>query len=529
MKTNHQPSGMIAEQQRIIQQLSEENRQHRQEIDYLKERIDLLAAQLFSKTSERRKTDPDLPGQISYMKDLEEESPALAVIPPEPVHVSSHSRKKSGRKPLPEELTRIDIVHDIPEDQRQCQCGSFLDWIGEEVSEQLDVIPAQLRVLRHIRPKYACKSCEGLETKGGTIRIAPPPKQIIEKSIASPGLLAQIVTAKFVDSLPFYRQEKQFERLGYKISRANMAKWTIQLGKAIEPLSGLLRQEVLSGPLIQVDETTVQVLKEEGRDPSTKSYMWVMRSVTSEKPAVYYHYSPTRASSVARNLLESYQGVVQTDGYSGYDFIDASTELIHAGCWAHSRRKFMDVLKLQNKAKQTDAKFGHADQAVSYIRQLYAIEREADRDHLSIAQRVSLRQEKAKPIADTFYNWLKGLKSKTPPKGLLGKAVLYTLNRWEQLTLYLDYGFIPLDNNLAENAIRPFVVGRKNWLFCDTVPGAEANARLYSLIETARANNLNLHHYLKHLFEKLPHADTFDQLKSLLPQYLNLNTSQADE
>ena len=529
MKFDSHESNIIAEQQRIIQQLSEENKQNRHEIDYLKERIDLLAAQLFSKTSERRKTAPDIPGQISYMEDLEGDSPAPAATKPESVQVTSHTRKKTGRKPLPEELTRIEVVHDIPEDQKQCQCGSLLDWIGEEVSEQLDVIPAQLRVIRHIRPKYACKSCEGLETEGGPVKIAPPPKQIIEKSIASPGLLAQIVTAKFVDSLPFYRQEKQFERLGYKISRANMAKWTIQLGKAIESLSRLLRQEVLSGPLIQMDETTVQVLKEEDRDPSTKSYMWVMRSSASEKPAVYYHYSPTRASNVARNLLASYQGVVQTDGYSGYDFIDDSTELSHAGCWAHSRRKFMEILKLQNKAKQADAKFGHADQAVSYIRQLYAIEREADENHLSIAQRVSLRQAKAKPIADTFYNWLKGLKSKTPPKGLLGKAVLYALNRWEQLTLYLDDGFIPLDNNLAENAIRPFVLGRKNWLFCDTVPGAEANARLYSLIETARANNLNPHLYLKHLFEKLPHADTSDQLKSLLPQYLNLNTSQADE
>ncbi len=529
MKTDtNESNNKLTEQQKIIQQLSEENEQNRQEIDYLKERVNLLLAHIYSQKSERRKTELDIPGQMSYLEDLKEEPPTSAPVESEPVYVPAHKRKKSGRKPLPENLPRVEVIHDIPEDQKQCTCGSLLDWIGEEVSEQLDFIPAQLRVIRHIRPKYACKSCEGVETEGTTIKIAPPPKQIIEKSIASPGLLAQIITAKFVDSLPFYRQEKQFSRLGYKISRTNMANWTIFLGKAIEILLGLLKQEVLSGPLINMDETTLQVLKEEGRSPTTKSYMWVMRTGASEKPAVYFHYSPTRASSVAQELLESYEGVVQTDGYVGYDFIDSSDNIGHAGCWAHSRRKFMEILKLKGKIPKSETKFGHADQAVSYIRQLYEIEYQANDNQLSIQQRAELRQDRAKSIADEFHQWLKSLKSKTPPKGLLGKAIAYTLNRWDQLTYYLNDGYIPLDNNLAENAIRPFVVGRKNWLFSDTVVGAEASARLYSLVETARANNLNPYTYLKTLFEKLPYAETEDQLKSLLPQYLDTTTSETE-
>lgn len=529
MKTEiNDTTAKLAEQEKLIQQLREENLKQSHKIDYLNERIDLLVYQIYGKKSEKLKKDPDIPGQLSYLEPLEEEAPSIPEIP-EAVTIPTHTRKKSGRKPLPEDLTRVDVVHDIPEDQKQCRCGSLLDWIGEEISEQLDFIPAQLRVLRHIRPKYACKSCEGVETEGSPVKIAPPPKQIIERSIASFALLAHIITAKFVDALPFYRQSKQFARLGYELSRTNMVNWTIQLGKALKILCELLIQEILSGPLINMDETPIQVLKEEGRDPTTKSYMWVTRTGASENPAVYFHYHPTRASSVAQELLRSYKGVVQSDGYVGYDFINASPDMQHAGCWAHSRRKFMDVIKLKKKTKQSDAKFGHAEQALLYIRQLYAIEREADEEELTSQQRASLRREKAKPVITEFHQWLLCLKSKTHPKGLLGKAIHYTLNQWEQLTLFLDVGFIPLDNNLAENAIRPFVLGRKNWLFCDTVAGAEASARLYSLIETARANKLNPYHYLKTLFEKLPEAKTEDQLKSLLPQYLKATISDPEK
>ena len=511
----------VAEYQQIIRQLSEKNKEQDQQIAFLKERIDLLLAQLYGKKSERRPL-PEIPGQISYLEDLDEE-PATE-LPVEEVTVPGHTRKKAGRKPLPAELPRVDVVHDIPQDQKQCGCGSELSRIGEETSEQLNYIPARLEVIRHIRPKYACRSCEGIETEGGTVKIAPASRQILEKSIASPGLLAHIITAKFVDALPFYRQEQQFARLGYEISRSNMTNWTIQLGQRIQKLLSLLKQDILSGPLIRMDETTLQVLKEKGRLPTSKSYMWVMRGGAPEKPGIYFHYSPTRASSVAQGLLESYKGVVQTDGYVGYDYLGHSLQIQHAGCWAHSRRKFMEVLKAKGKYQKKKAKSGHAEQAVDFIGQLYGIEHQANEEQLSPQQRVALRVQKARPILDEFHQWLSATGLKTPPKGLLGIAIGYTLSRWEQLTFYLNEGFVPMDNNLAENAIRPFELGRKNWLFCDSVAGANASAALYSLIETARANKLNPFEYLKMLFEQLPYAETNDQLRLLLPQYHDVTT-----
>jgi len=525
METNTEtPFDPLVTDQELIRQLIEDNRKKNLTIEYLQERIDLLLAQLYGKKSEKQPFE--LVGQISYLEDPPEEP----VINPEfeEISVPAHKRKKSGRKPLPEELPRVEVIHDLSDVQKQCACGSIMTCIGEEVSEQLDYVPAKLQVIRHIRPKYACKTCEGVESNGPTVNIAPAPKQFIEKSIATARLLAHIFIAKFVDALPYYRQEKQFGRLGYELSRTNMVNWTIQAGIRLARLLELLRHELLSGPLINMDETTIQVLKEKDRSPHSKSYMWVLRGGASDKPGVLFHYSPSRASGVAQDLLRTYKGMVQTDGYTGYDFLDTSQEIWHACCWAHSRRKFTEVLKAKGKYQTKKAKTGHAEHALGFIRQLYAIEREANEDKLSDSERVVRRQERSQPVLEQLHRWLQQLSPKTPPKGLLGKAINYTLERWKQLTLFVEYGFLPLDNNLAENAIRPFVVGRKNWLFCDTVEGAKASAALYSLIETARANGLNPYEYLKMLFEKFPLAETDEELKALLPQY-QVGTSPGEK
>lgn len=503
--------------QELIERLTAENRQQGLEIEYLKERIDLLLFRIYGKKSERRPLE--LPDQLSYLEDLEEE-PA-PVSPVEEIAIPAHNRKKKGRKPLPEELPRVEVIHDLSEEEKQCACGSTRSRIGEEVSEQLDCVPAKLQVIRHIRPKYVCKTCEGVESEDSTVKIAPAPKLFIEKSIVSAGLLAFILVAKFVDANPYYRQEKQFERLGYQLSRTNMVNWTIQAGIKLQKLLELLRHELLSGPLIHMDETSIQVLKEKDRSPHDKSYMWVLRSGASETPGVLFHYSPSRASAVAKGLLSSYKGIVQSDGYAAYDYLNDTDEIQHANCWAHSRRKFMEVLKTKGKHEKKKAKIGHAEQAIAFIRQLYAIERKADEDELSDLQRAVKRQKESKPILEQFHQWLQQVSLKTPPKGLLGKAVNYPLERWTQLTLFVKVGYLPLDNNAAENAIRPFVVGRKNWLFCDSVEGAKASAAIYSLIETAKANGLNPYEYLKMLFERFPFIESDDQLKNLLPQYHN--------
>lgn len=507
-KTPDLPTDPLALQQIV--------RQQNQEIDYLKERVDLLIAQLYGKKSEKHPSIPH-PDQLSYLDEPAGEPSLEASL--DTVVVPAHTRKRSGRKPLPEALPRVEIIHDVPEEEKQCACGSTLSRIGEETSEQLNYIPAKLEVIRHIRPKYACKTCEGTASEDHTIKIAPAPKQFIERSIASAGLLAHIFTAKFMDGLPYYRQEKQFGRLGYELSRTNMTNWTLQAGAKLAKLLELLKHELLSGPLIHMDETTIQVLKESDRSPTAKSYMWVLCSGASEHPGVYFHYSPSRAFRVAQSLLTSYRGLVQSDGYAGYDFLDDSQEIGHANCWAHSRRKFMEVLKAKGKYQKKKSKTGHAEQAIGFIRQLYAIEHEADKEALSVSQRAVKRELESTPVLKAFHHWLQQIVHQTPPKGLLGKAVNYTLQRWDKLTLFVKNGVLPLDNNRAENAIRPFVVGRKNWLFCDTVDGAKASAALYSLIETAKANGLNPSEYLKMLFEKFPFAETDEQLKTLLPQY----------
>ena len=432
----------------------------------------------------------------------------------ETVEVAKHTRRKKGRKPLPDNLPRVEIIHDIDEQEKICHCGAELSRIGEEVAEKLDIIPAVIQVVRHIRPKYSCKHCENAAEKGPTVKIAPVPVQLLPKAIASGGLMAHILTAKFVDSLPFYRQERQFDRLGADISRATMCRWAMRIAEACIPLKNLLRQDILSGPLINADETTVQVLKEPGKPANSKSYMWVFRGGSASAPSLYFQYNQSRAGVVAADFLDGYTGVVQTDGYSGYDFLDEQTGVTHLGCWAHARRKFMEAKKARGKNSK---KTGGPDVALQFIKDLYRLERRAKKENLSTEELLKLRQETAKPILDKMHAWLIEKSIRLVPKSLLGKAVAYTLNQWERLKNYINFPVATPDNNLAENAIRPFCVGRKNWLFAGTPGGAEASATIYSLVETAKANSLEPYKYLRYLFEKLPFAQTGDDYKQLIP------------
>jgi transposase len=385
--------------------------------------------------------------------------------------------------------------------------------IGEETSERLDIIPARIQVIRDIRPKYACRCCEGVEDEGPTVSIAPPPAYLIPKGIATAGLLAHVLTAKFADALPFYRQAKQFERIGVELSRTTLCGWALQVAERCEPVLELLGQEVRAGPVVRCDETTVQVLDEPDRPASAKSYMWVFHGGPPDRPAIEYRYHPTRAGQVASDYLANYRGCVQTDGFSGYGFLDTQPGVTHVGCWAHARRKFVEAAQV--------AKGGSAGVAVATIGKLYAIERQAKDQDLSPEALVQLRRERAQPILDEFKTWLDRRATQVAPKSLLGRALRYTLGQWSRLVAYRDHPFLTPDNNLAENAIRPFVVGRKNWLFSGTAEGAAASAAIYSLIETAKANRLDPFRYLSHLFERLPLATTTDEYRSLLPQHLS--------
>jgi transposase len=415
----------------------------------------------------------------------------------------------------------VEVIHDLPEEEKVCACGCKLSKIGEESCEKLDYIPAKLRVIVHIRYKYACKACEGVDSDKGAVQIAPAPPQIIPKGIATPGLLSHILVSKFCDALPFYRQEKIFARLGVDLTRANMANWAIQASERCRPLMELLREEILSGPLINIDETPVQVLQEPGRANTTKSYMWVFRGGPPDRPALVFLYSTTRSGQVPEDYLDGYQGYIQTDGYSGYNALGVRAGIIHIGCWAHSKRKFFEVVQARQNNGAQEGKTGSAEVALSYIAKLYAIESLAKRREYSPEEVRHLRQEEARPILDEFRAWLEKRSAQTPPKGLLGKAIAYTLNEWNKLVRYLEDGLLRPDNNLAENAIRPFVVGRRNWLFCGHPRGAHSSAALYSLIETAKANGLEPYLYLRFLFDRLPTATSTEEFKALLPQHLD--------
>ena len=506
--------GLISKQQllSIVTQFDEK-------LKYLEEQNRLLRQALFGRKSEKPIVedryqmplfDTPLEEQVSGPDDEKEQ-----------ITVTSHSRKKRGRKPLPENLPRVDVIHDLDEAERMCPCGHQMSRIGQDQCEKLDYIPAKLQVLRHIRYKYACKHCEGVDSDGPTVKIAPGPIQLIPKSNATAGLLAHIFVSKFADALPLYRQQKMFARLGLDLSRSTMANWGIEVAERCRPLMDLFEKEIRGGPLINVDETTLQVLKEPGRRNTSKSYMWLFRGGVPHKPAVVYRYDPSRSGQVAESFIGDYQGYVQSDAFSGYNRLERKPGIRLLGCWAHARRKFVDVAKVKKKIRSKRKKpKGLAEEALDFIGQLYRIEKQALEQHLSLDQIVQLRQDEAVPILDQFKLWLDEKAPAVPPKSLLGKAIAYSLDNWQRLIIYVEDGRLKPDNNAAENAIRPFVLGRKNWLFAGHPRGAQAGATFFSLIETAKANGLEPYAYVRYLFENLPLIENQEGYRSLMPQNL---------
>jgi transposase len=481
-------------------------------ISVLQEEIRLLKDKLFGRKADRWTAEDVRQGRLFNEAEAGAQPQETEPRPPS-IAVAAHERRPRGRKPLPENLPREEVVHDIPEEQKVCACGTPLSRIGEEISEKLKIIPPKLYVVRHIRPKYACRACQGVETEGGAVKIAPTPAELIPKSIATPELLAYLLASKFVDALPFYRQEKILARIGVDLSRATMCSWAIRVAQRLEPLLELLRQQIRAGPYVQIDETTLQVLKEPGREPESKSYMWVYRGGEAGKPSLIYQYFPSRSGDVPFEFLDSYEGYVQTDGYKGYDKLGRKPGIVMLGCWAHVRRRFVDVTKVSSKGRS-------AHDMLDLIRGLYEVEHAAEQGRLAPQRIAELRRQKAQPILDQIKEKLDSLNTQTPPEGLLGKAVGYAVGQWDRLTRYVEDGILHADNNLAENAIRPFVIGRKNFLFADTPAGAYASAALYSVVETAKANGHEPYWYLRFLLSRLVNAETIEDYRKLLPQSL---------
>lgn len=482
-----------------VQSLEEKIEQRDILIALLQEKLRLAEVAKFAEKSE--KISPD---QLGIFDEPELEHCLAAPEIPATTTVKSHERKARPRVSIPKELPREDIIHDIPDAEKICpNDGAALECVGSDDHEQLDIIPAQIKVIRHKRLKYACPCCKAYLTT------ATKPQQPIEKSIASPGLLAYVATQKYADALPLYRQSEIFKRIGIELNRTNLANWMIKCGQLVQPLINLILEHLQQQPVIHMDETTVQVLNEPGRKAQNKSYMWVM-GVFNQQPALIFHYSPTRKQQVPLDLLSTATHAIMIDGYPGYESACIKYDIQRLGCWAHARRKFSEAKKANNKNK-----IGKADVALGFIQKLYAIEQKtAD---LPPDKRQEIRQLEANPIIEKYKEWLDKTLLNTLPDSLLGKALSYTTNQWQRLVRYTSSGHFPIDNNRAENAIRPFVVGRKNWLFANSPAGANASANLYSLIETAKANKLNPHSYLQTIFTWLPQAKSVEDIEALLP------------
>lgn len=444
------------------------------------------------------------PDQAELFDEADADTEPLIAEPETPSAPDTGKRHKTGvRKPLPKDLPRVRTVIALSEEERQCPCGCELQEIGEQVSEQLDIIPAQVQVLQTVRKQYACTGCED------TIKTAPKPNVLLPKAIASANTMAYVITSKYADGIPLYRQSGILARYHIDLSRQTLSESVLKVAEQIQPLVECLRQQLLSYPLLYMDETPVQVLNEPDRTAQSQSYMWVQRGGPPEKPITLFNYEPSRSGATASSLLSGYTGTLMTDGYAAYRAVANANQLTHLCCWAHARRKFKDAKKAQPKGKT-----GKADMAISFIAKLYAVEKHSkDSD---AAARHHSRQEKSVATLKTFQQWLKKTQQQVPPKTALGKAVHYTLEYWEELTRYTENGDWPIDNNTAENAIRPFVIGRKNWLFSNSQRGATGSANLYSLIETAKANGKEPYAYLSWLFEKLPDASQ-DELELLMP------------
>ena len=491
----------------------------------LKEENHWLKSQLYGRSSEKSAAEVS-PDQRMLFNEAE----VLAAIAAADEkagtqRVDAHERKaKPGRKAIPEKFPRKQIIHDIPESEKVCPIdGTPLKRIGEEISEQYEYTPPKLIVLQHVRPKYA----RGCDHQDG-VKIAPVPLQLLPKSMASPSLLAHITTAKFVDGLPLTRQAKQFERLGLNnMGAGTMGTWmNIIGGEKVVPIINLMNEAMLEEPYLHCDETPVQVLKSH-KAPSTEHYMWVRAAGPPGRRMILFDYVPSRNVEALKTLLTGpdgpYSGKLISDGLKIYDGLAEAWQLPHFGCLSHCRRYYVKAEKVgQSPTGRTLARVVIRD----FIGALYGVERhiKALRERraqtgqtVSLDEVLQIRQEKGIPIAAAFKKWLDEVGPGVTPSSALGKAIAYSLSQWSKLIRYLDHPEMPPYNNRVENVIRPFAVGRRAWLFCDTQAGARASANLYSLVLSAQANNIEPLEYLTHLYTQLPAATTVERFEALLP------------
>jgi transposase len=522
------PCDKVEEAQEEIRRLHERVRELERQNLLQGEEIRLMKLRKYGQSSEKLSGEDARQGRLFDEAELysqaENEPPQIEEVR---ITKTVYTRRKRGRKPVSPKLSRIEVVVDLPESEKTVGEGFELVKIGEETSEQVHEVPQKYIVIRTVRPKYVVKSVSTAAhaEEASQIRVAPLPPRILPRSIATPSLLAAVLIGKFCDALPFYRQERTFARHGLEISRQDMANWAIAIAKKLESLIELMKGELLKSPYLHCDETFFQVMDEPGRSNQSQSYMWVATGGTGKARIALYQYSRTRSALFIKDFLARYEGYLQTDGYDGYTAIGEKQGIVHVGCWAHVRRKFVEALKI-TKGENS------ATEMLALIGALYDIERELrmkffrEGGPVNEAAFLRSRREAVLPILEKIEAYLMAKSIEVPPQMTIGKAIAYTREMWPRLIRYIECPYLTPDNNEAERAIRPFTIGRKNWVISGGPRGAFASATLYSFIETTKLCGLEPYYYLRYVLTKLPTTQP-GSLVNLLPW--NVDTAAFGE
>lgn len=467
-------------------------------IQKLQQQLEQLLRKLYGKKTEKQSKKPDEQDEHNN-EEKAGDNPLKNVQPG-----SQISKERNGHRKLPKSLRRERIEYDLPQEQQICsQCDVQLKRMGSSVFEQLEYRPAELFVLEHLRHKYACPCCKMNVVTAGM------PNQPIEKGLPGPGLLAEVIISKYQDAMPLYRQERRFARLHYELSRKTLCDWVMHSASLLKPIVLAMKHDaLLPSPHIHTDDTTlpIQAVK---KTHIGRLWVYVATGIHGP-PCTLYDYSKTRSHKVPLKYLTGYQGYVQADAYAGYNKLYETGRMIEVGCWAHARRKFYDITQAV-KAPSL------ADDALNFIGALYCVERKLAPLDTNLQKRF-YRRHHAKPLLKQFHHWLKKQKQRVLPKTPIALAIHYTLNHWKALIRYCSEGFLNIDNNTAERAIKPLVIGRKNYLFAGSHEGAEAAAVIYSIIETCKQCDINPYEYLKDILKKLPNTLN-KELHTLLPYH----------
>ena len=497
--------------QQQFQKMQQKFQNQAEKIEHLQQQVDILRKLAFGQKSEKTKYTVTNVEQLSFFDEAEQEESRKERKEEKAVVVQTHTRKKKRtHDELAKNLPVEEVVH--TSEERTCdKCGAEMKSIGKEfVRDELVYIPARLFIRKHYAEVLKCPDCGTDESKDKksvdiettVIKKAEVPLPMIPHSFASPELLAHVAYEKYCNGMPLYRQEKDFKGHEVILSRATMANWIIYAAKEwLTELYDKMKEELLAGKVIHADETVVQVLHEEGRKAKTQSRMWVYcAGEIGCKSNILFEYQPTRRGEHAKEFLGEYPGALVCDGYDAYNSVRSATR---HGCWAHVRRKFYDALPKEAEMQ----KGSKAAEALGYCNKLFEIEQHCK--EMKPEERYKYRQEQEKPIVDAFFEWLETFV--VTGGSALSKAKAYAIGERKYLVEYLNNPLVPISNNRAENAIRPFVVGRKQWLFSNTVKGAKASAVFYSIAATACANGLNVERYFTYLFRTLPHTKKIDE------------------